>query len=378
MLVPGANTPVKGGPQRVAIDYSPIAGAELDVSAFLLSTSGKVRGDSDMCFYGQPSVQGGAVEILSAAQGRSEFSVHLDRLDPQIEKVAFTATIHENRSTFASVSRLKLTLGDGVEADIPTSQMTETALILGEFYRRNGTWKFRCVGQGFNGGLEPLATHFGVDVAKPSPGAASTPAPSQPSSAVSGPGAETGTVALDTSRPTITLPHLTGSAGEIKATLNWRYEPTRAGGLVGSIKGEVKNRIDLNIGCFYEMQNGQKGFVQVTGNAYGSFPYEPFIALMGKASVGSSLDGEWIRINGEHWHSFRRITLFAFVKDGLPEWHAANAVLTLDIPGQPAVEVAIAEDGKSKPVLEIASMENVNGDVLITRKAVFHERQEDI
>mgnify|MGYP006203993529 CR=1 FL=1 len=38
----------------------------------------------------------------------------------------------------------------------------ETALILGEFYRRQGEWKFRCVAQGFAGGLEPLAKHFGV------------------------------------------------------------------------------------------------------------------------------------------------------------------------------------------------------------------------
>ncbi|EGH19210.1 tellurite resistance protein TerA, partial [Pseudomonas savastanoi pv. glycinea str. race 4] len=38
------------------------------------------------------------------------------------------------------------------EADIPTSGMKETALILGEFYLRQGAWKFRCVAQGFSGG----------------------------------------------------------------------------------------------------------------------------------------------------------------------------------------------------------------------------------
>ena len=39
------------------------------------------------------------------------------------------------------------------------------AMILGELYRRQGGSRFRAVGQGFNGGLAPLARSFGVDVA---------------------------------------------------------------------------------------------------------------------------------------------------------------------------------------------------------------------
>ncbi|MDO6806314.1 TerD family protein, partial [Wenyingzhuangia sp. 1_MG-2023] len=68
-------------------------------------------------------------------------------------------------------------ISGGISADISTSGMQETALILGEFYRRQGSWKFRCVAQGFAGGLEPLAEHFGVDVAAPEPESAPTPTP---------------------------------------------------------------------------------------------------------------------------------------------------------------------------------------------------------
>jgi tellurite resistance protein TerA len=45
----------------------------------------------------------------------------------------------------------------------------EAALILGEFYRRNAEWKFRFIAQGFNGGLKPLAEHFGVNVSDEPP-----------------------------------------------------------------------------------------------------------------------------------------------------------------------------------------------------------------
>ena len=41
---------------------------------------------------------------------------------------------------------------------------TETAMIFGELYKNNNEWKFRAVGQGFAGGLGPLASSFGVAV----------------------------------------------------------------------------------------------------------------------------------------------------------------------------------------------------------------------
>jgi hypothetical protein len=42
-------------------------------------------------------------------------------------------------------------------------------MIFGELYKRNNEWKFRAVGQGFNGGLGPLARSFGIDVADEAP-----------------------------------------------------------------------------------------------------------------------------------------------------------------------------------------------------------------
>ena len=154
-LVPGGNAPVATGQLRVDINYAPIPGAEIDISAFALTAAAKVRGDGDMCFYGQTSV-GGAVQLTATTAGRATFTVDLARIDPAVEKVALTATIHENKATFDRVSTLALAVTGGIEAQIPTAGMKETALILGEFYRRQDAWKFRCVAQGFAGGLEPL------------------------------------------------------------------------------------------------------------------------------------------------------------------------------------------------------------------------------
>lgn len=62
----------------------------------------------------------------------------------------------------------------------------ETAFVLGEFYRRQGAWKFRAVGQGYGSGLEGLATDFGIAVDEPQhtpPAAAPAPPPPAPPSA---------------------------------------------------------------------------------------------------------------------------------------------------------------------------------------------------
>lgn len=85
-LTPGANTGVASGTLSVTVSYTPVTGADLDVSAFLLNESGKVRGDNDMCFFGQQSVNNGAVKLVESAAGRSVFSVNLDAIDQAIEK----------------------------------------------------------------------------------------------------------------------------------------------------------------------------------------------------------------------------------------------------------------------------------------------------
>ena len=48
--------------------------------------------------------------------------------------------------------------------DLSEDASTETAMIFGEVYRHGGEWKFRAVGQGYAGGLAPLARNFGVNV----------------------------------------------------------------------------------------------------------------------------------------------------------------------------------------------------------------------
>jgi stress response protein SCP2 len=150
----------------VLIRHGTIPGGDIDVSAFLLTGVGKVRSDADMCFYGQPSVASGAVTLVMSRSGETRFTISPDRLPSWVEKVFFTASIHENRVTFSRVAEIKIELS-GVAGLISCNGMNETALILAEVYRRNGAWKVRVVGQGYKGGLASLAGHLGVKIEAP-------------------------------------------------------------------------------------------------------------------------------------------------------------------------------------------------------------------
>ncbi len=392
-LTPGANTGVASGTLSVTISYTPVAGADLDVSAFLLNESGKVRGDNDMCFFGQQSVNNGAVKLVESAAGRSVFSVNLEAIDPAIEKVALTATIYENKARFDAFPQLNVAVSGGIEAPIPTQGMQETALILGEFYRRQGAWKFRCVAQGFAGGLAPLAQHFGVDIAAPAPAAAPTPVPSPAPAAAAAPAPAPASkinlskITLDKQRPSISLEKKDGDFGEIKINLNWnRTNPNDSagsggGGFFATLRNKATGKsggIDLDVGCLYEMDNGRKGAVQALGNAFGDFRDEPFIQLMGDDRTGSVSDGEWLRINGKEWRKMRRVLVYAFIYEGAPNWQATDGVITLYIPGEPPIEVRLSEEGGTKGMCAIALLENVGGSVKVNRRVEFFKGHSDM
>lgn len=155
------------------------AAFDLDASAFMLKSDGKVRGDGDFIFYGNLKSGDGSVQhqgdnLTGQGDGDDEvINVDLAAVPADVEKIAVSVTIHEadqRRQNFGAVSNAFIRVvnaGNGSEIaryDLSEDASTETAMIFGELYRHSGEWKFRAVGQGFAGGLGPLARNFGVNV----------------------------------------------------------------------------------------------------------------------------------------------------------------------------------------------------------------------
>ncbi|MWA00197.1 stress protein [Actinomadura sp. LD22] len=192
----GANTAVPVSAVRVEVGWQGGPGVpDADASALLLTESGRVRSDGDFVFYNQPAHASGAVRHEGKRQGPvtvDALSADLDRVEPGIDKIVIAASA--DGGTFGQFQGLYVRVADasaGTEIARFDSQgaTSETAFVLGELYRRQGGWKFRAVGQGYDTGLAGLATDFGISVDDPGQGAAPqappppqapAPAPPQP------------------------------------------------------------------------------------------------------------------------------------------------------------------------------------------------------
>lgn len=155
------------------------SGFDLDASVFILNDGGKVRGDSDFVFYNNKAGADGAVthqgdNTTGEGDGDDEVVVvNLDKLPADVAKMSFCVTIHDaeaRKQNFGMVSNAYIRVVNatgGAEIaryDLSEDASTETAMIFGELYRHGGEWKFKAIGQGFAGGLGPLAKSFGVNM----------------------------------------------------------------------------------------------------------------------------------------------------------------------------------------------------------------------
>ncbi|HCD6777450.1 TPA: VWA domain-containing protein, partial [Klebsiella pneumoniae] len=97
--------------------------------------------------------------------GHQHAVVHfaLDQIPDTIQKIAITMVI-DGSDTISGLVQLKLSAESQATFFVDLNGRTEKAVIMGEVYRHQGNWKLRALGQGFNGGLEPLAVSYGVDV----------------------------------------------------------------------------------------------------------------------------------------------------------------------------------------------------------------------
>ena len=155
------------------------AAFDLDASMFMLKGDGKVRADGDFIFYNNTKSSDGSVEHTGdnrtgAGDGDDEaIKVDLEKVPAEVERMVVGVTIHEaeaRKENFGMVRAAFIRVvnqdnnNEIARYDLSEDASTETAMVFGEVYRHNGEWKFKAIGQGFAGGLGPMAKSFGVSV----------------------------------------------------------------------------------------------------------------------------------------------------------------------------------------------------------------------
>lgn len=152
---------------------------DLDASVFIVGESGKVLNDASFVFYNNKTSPDGNVvhqgdNRSGAGEGDDEqVHVKLSGFASDTKKLVFAVTIHEavgRKQSFGQVANAYIRVvnkADDKELaryDLSEDASTETAMIFGELYTHISEWKFKAIGQGFAGGLGPLAASHGVNL----------------------------------------------------------------------------------------------------------------------------------------------------------------------------------------------------------------------
>ena len=389
-LIAGANAPLPTDNISIRI----LSQSAIDCAAYRLTTDGKVRGDGDMVFYGQTRSDDGSVSFRGH-DSDGFFDINLPAQPATIEKIALAFS---SEQTLAQVGDVDIQVLQGSQV-LMTCQLTaagrnEKAIILAECYRRQGSWKFRFIAQGFEGGLKPLSEHFGVEIADEAPiqnqshnqsintqkpintqkvGSApqtSTPPPISASSTNSS--INLSKITLTKNQSSINLTKR-DDFGKISVNLNWNQRPdssTQAPkkGLLGDLFKQHKAAgIDLDVGAMIHLKNGEKTLIQALGNRFGSLTSAPYVLLRADDRTGQVSGGEWLDINGQQWSQIEEIFIFAFIYEGAPNWAQTDGVVTIHVPDQPPIETRLTEGTGNLPMCAIARLVNQQGSINVER-----------
>ena len=108
--------------------------------------------------------------------------------------------------------------------------------------------------------------------------------------------------------------------------------------------GLFKQTIDLDLGCFYELTNGNKtlidgiqfshgrGGTRNVSSKQGCYTNPPYIWHTGDDRGGNASSGENILVNPQGINEIKRIIVYTFIYEGVAKWDETNAVVTVKFP----------------------------------------------
>ncbi|MEV6564940.1 TerD family protein [Streptomyces kronopolitis] len=427
-MLKGGNVPIPAPAVRVELGWRTAPGTpDVDASALLL-VSGKVRDDGDFVFYNQAAHRSGAVRHEGKRPAGDAvtdgLTVDLAAVEPAVDTVVLAASA--DGGTFGSVPGLHIRVLDaanGAELARFDSEDAgpETAFVLGELYRRQGAWKFRAVGQGYDTGLAGLATDFGISVEEPAPAPAPAPAPpsavpppaappvapppappvappppaptgqpvtsvppppGQPAPAPASPPVRLTKVTLTKTAPAVSLTKQGGTSGAMRVNLNWN------GGSAGKRLGKTLGRkamqamgargallpsgeLDLDLCALYELTDGAAGVVHPLGNNFGALHAPPYIQLDGDDRTGAVAGGENMTINLDHQARIKRILIFVTVYAGARSFEGLEATVTLQPQHGAPVDFTLDACTVPSTVCALALITNTGSELVVQREARY-------
>lgn len=174
---------------------------------------------------------------------------------------------------------------------------------------------------------------------------------------------------------------------EININLNWSKIPQKKG-MFGSIFSSNTD-VDLDLGCFYELNNGQKTvidglqFSKGRGGSkdqqtnQGRYTAAPWIWHTGDDRGSAAGSGENIIVNPKGIHDLKRMVIYCFIYDGVANWQETNAVITVSVPGNAEIEVQMGQQSSNNNFCAIAEILFSSNSISVRKTVTFHRGHSD-
>ncbi|KAA6313514.1 hypothetical protein EZS27_035724 [termite gut metagenome] len=172
------------------------------------------------------------------------------------------------------------------------------------------------------------------------------------------------------------------SSKEIIINLNW----TQKKGFWANLTNRA---IDLDLGCFYELRDGQKNVIDGLQFAHrqggskdvltrqGRYIGTPWIWHTGDDRFGAG-DGENILVNSQGLSDLQRIIVYCFIYKGVAKWVETNAIVTIKIPDNPDIVMEMGKQYNSQTFCAIAEIIFGSDNFMTIKKlATFHNGHSD-
>ncbi|NAZ84174.1 tellurium resistance protein, partial [Kineococcus sp. R8] len=183
-------------------------------------------------------------------------------------------------------------------------------------------------------------------------------------------------VTLTKAAPKVSLSKSGAAGGTVRVHLAWNARPAGAaptgGGFFSKLKAAAvpQGGIDLDLGALYEFTDGSKGVVQALGNAFRDRAQgDPVVWLDGDDRTGGG--GENLFVDLRQASKIKRVLVFAFIYEGVPNWAAADAVVTLFPASGPEIEVRLDEHDDKSPMCAIAQFTSDGREVAVQREVRY-------
>jgi tellurite resistance protein TerA len=177
--------------------------------------------------------------------------------------------------------------------------------------------------------------------------------------------------------------HGESASKEIVINLNWSNEKK------GFFSKLFSSEIDLDLGVWYELRNGQKSCIDGLQFAHGMggsknqvtkqgcYTQGPWIWHSGDDRIGSADAGENILLNPQGLSDLKHIIVYTFIYEGAAKWTETNAVVTVKVPGNPDIVVEMGKQYRMENFCAIAEILFSDNSITVKKLVTFHDGHAD-